>query len=525
MGESKSSSENSNEDVYIKLGFILFIFIETVLFGIIPQRWKACRNNDYFLSIANCFSGGVFLAIAFVHIIPESTQIYYQYKYTQEFLDSDITLKLHQRYHDNIPKLLAQRKLLTSTRGNQNVTITINELSDIVSDYIGESYENFPLPFVLVFAGYAFILLLDKVLIDNHAHSDNDDSQNQDEDNPFYSQPSETASPSPLLTNNSKQKMVSSNIQDQYKDIDTYIQYEDSQKKRFKSNEEMNITSKMLRRKSIQEDIKLRQDFKKLVSRNDKLSSHMSALIQDRSSNKQISNRQTKNSNLFKSLDNVNSNVKHYSSNKATSGNFSQDFNGQEDAASRERLDTISEQSSDNQNEKDKTKNINTSQDQVEHVHNHGTSCRVYLQSLALLIALTTHSIFEGIALGLISDVAGMINIMLGLICHKGPAAMSLGISLSKRFKQKSEQRKAIVLIILFGLATPIGIGIGMLIKSTSSLVEVLFNSFAAGTFIYIAASEVIVEEFSILGHNKWIKMLFFVIGAVIITCMWLLES
>jgi len=64
-----------------------------------------------------------------------------------------------------------------------------------------------------------------------------------------------------------------------------------------------------------------------------------------------------------------------------------------------------------------------------------------------------------------------------------------------------------------------------MVIRSSNSLVEVLFSSFAAGTFIYIAASEVIVEEFSILGHNKWIKMLFFVIGATIITCMWLMES
>jgi zinc transporter ZupT len=33
---------------------------------------------------------------------------------------------------------------------------------------------------------------------------------------------------------------------------------------------------------------------------------------------------------------------------------------------------------------------------------------------------------------------------------------------------------------------------------------EVVFNSFAAGTLIYIAASEVIVEEFSIPGTKKW---------------------
>jgi zinc transporter ZupT len=58
-------------------------------------------------------------------------------------------------------------------------------------------------------------------------------------------------------------------------------------------------------------------------------------------------------------------------------------------------------------------------------------------------------------------------------------------------------------------------------------MVEILFSSFAAGTFIYIAASEVIVEEFSIPSKSrwtKWIKMMAFALGATIITLMWLLE-
>ena len=116
------------------------------------------------------------------------------------------------------------------------------------------------------------------------------------------------------------------------------------------------------------------------------------------------------------------------------------------------------------------------------------------------MIALSTHSVFEGIALGLTPELAGLINMIIGLVVHKGPAAMSLGISLSKRFKEKRDQRKAIMFVILFAFATPIGIGIGMLLQSANNLVEVLFSSFAGGTFIYIAASEVIVEEFSIMG-------------------------
>ena len=55
----------------LKLVFIVAVFAESILFGIIPQKWRRCRKNDNILSVANAFSGGVFLAIAFVHIIPE----------------------------------------------------------------------------------------------------------------------------------------------------------------------------------------------------------------------------------------------------------------------------------------------------------------------------------------------------------------------------------------------------------------------------------------------------------------------
>lgn len=41
----------------------------------------------------------------------------------------------------------------------------------MVEEFIEEAFDSFPLPFVLVLGGYAFILLLDKVLISAHSHS------------------------------------------------------------------------------------------------------------------------------------------------------------------------------------------------------------------------------------------------------------------------------------------------------------------------------------------------------------------
>jgi len=126
------------------------------------------------------------------------------------------------------------------------------------------------------------------------------------------------------------------------------------------------------------------------------------------------------------------------------------------------------------------------------------------LTSFVLLIALSTHAIFEGIALGLTKELAPSLNIILGLCIHKTAASMSLGISISKNFNVE-DRKKGYILLGSFALATPLGIALGLLLQDTNEMVEIVFSSFAAGTFIYIAASEVIVEEFSIPGRKKWL--------------------
>ena len=85
------------------------------------------------------------------------------------------------------------------------------------------------------------------------------------------------------------------------------------------------------------------------------------------------------------------------------------------------------------------------------------------LTSFVLLIALSTHAFFEGIALGLIKDMGPALNIMVGLLIHKTAASMSLGISISKNFENQDLSR-GYLLLLSFALATPIGIAIGLLL-------------------------------------------------------------
>lgn len=71
----------NSEILAIKIIFIVSCFIITMIAGLIPMKWKRCRNNERALGLANTFSGGVFLAIAFIHLIPETAALYYEYKY------------------------------------------------------------------------------------------------------------------------------------------------------------------------------------------------------------------------------------------------------------------------------------------------------------------------------------------------------------------------------------------------------------------------------------------------------------
>ena len=55
----------------IKITFIFVSFAEALIAGVIPVKCKAFKESPKVLGIANAFAGGVFLAIAMMHIMPE----------------------------------------------------------------------------------------------------------------------------------------------------------------------------------------------------------------------------------------------------------------------------------------------------------------------------------------------------------------------------------------------------------------------------------------------------------------------
>ena len=111
--ELNSDKDEDKAIFWTQLVFIFVSFFEAFIAGLVPTWSSSCRENPKVLGIANSFAAGVFLAIAFCHIIPEVVGDWDE----------------HQAGKAKI----------------------------------------FPLPEVLVFLGYTIILIVDKVLFDTHA--------------------------------------------------------------------------------------------------------------------------------------------------------------------------------------------------------------------------------------------------------------------------------------------------------------------------------------------------------------------
>ena len=118
------------EIVAVKIIFIFVIFFMALIAGIIPNKSNACRNSATLLGVANAFTGGIFLAIALLHIMPEASETY-----------SDLMAPEDEHEHDHDEQQMVQH-------GG------------------GDEDKVFPLPFLLVFLGYALILTIDKVVFD-----------------------------------------------------------------------------------------------------------------------------------------------------------------------------------------------------------------------------------------------------------------------------------------------------------------------------------------------------------------------
>ena len=69
----------------------------------------------------------------------------------------------------------------------------------------------------------------------------------------------------------------------------------------------------------------------------------------------------------------------------------------------------------------------------------------------------------------------------------------------------------------------PIGIGLGWVLSNSGPLIVGIFESISAGTFLYIATVEVIVEEFAVPNY-KFTKFLLYLLAVAFVCSIWFIE-
>jgi zinc transporter 1/2/3 len=132
------------------------------------------------------------------------------------------------------------------------------------------------------------------------------------------------------------------------------------------------------------------------------------------------------------------------------------------------------------------------------------------LQPFILLFALGFHAIFEGIALGILDDFNSVLSLMLVILAHKWAEGLTFGISFLKSELSKCQIN---TFLIIFSMMGPFGVLFGMFLSAmTNKFIQGIFLAASSGTFLYIACSEVITEQFE-KKDNRVVKFICILIG------------
>ncbi|XP_038596213.1 zinc transporter ZIP3 [Tachyglossus aculeatus] len=156
------------------------------------------------------------------------------------------------------------------------------------------------------------------------------------------------------------------------------------------------------------------------------------------------------------------------------------------------------------------------------HPHNHGLNVKELshanpLRLFSLVFALSAHSIFEGLALGLQEEGDKVVSLFIGVAIHETLVAVALGINMAKSSLPLKDAAK---LAVTVSAMIPLGIGIGLGIERAQglggSVASVLLQGLAGGTFLFITFFEILAKELED-KNDRLLKVLFLVMGYAVL--------
>ena len=114
-------------------------------------------------------------------------------------------------------------------------------------------------------------------------------------------------------------------------------------------------------------------------------------------------------------------------------------------------------------------------------------------RGLLIVLALSTHELFEGLAVGLEKSSGHVWYLLIAISTHKFVIAFCLGLKL---VLTKITIKSVFGCIFLFAFVSPMGIGVGLLMTNTSLLdvtvfPQVVLQGIATGTLLYVIIFEI----------------------------------
>ncbi|XP_063387159.1 zinc transporter ZIP1-like [Cydia fagiglandana] len=133
------------------------------------------------------------------------------------------------------------------------------------------------------------------------------------------------------------------------------------------------------------------------------------------------------------------------------------------------------------------------------HTHSHmpvntgGDDVTAALRGLLIVLALSIHELFEGLAVGLESSASNVWYMLGAISAHKLVIAFCIGVEL---IATRTKTWLAIIYITTFAIVSPMGIGIGLLLvggqgATAAGVYSVVLQGLASGTLLYVIFFEI----------------------------------
>lgn len=135
------------------------------------------------------------------------------------------------------------------------------------------------------------------------------------------------------------------------------------------------------------------------------------------------------------------------------------------------------------------------------------------LRELLIVLALTVHEAFEGVAIGLEPSVSSVWYMMAAVAVHKCVIAFCIGVEL---VSGQISLGLSIFYAFIYSCASPFGIGMGLLLTSSGSsdltvVLSVVLQGIATGTLLYVVFFEILRRDPE--GGTGLVQMIVVIVG------------